>query len=107
MFDSLIPISMEFMEGVILTTGWNAVPEESAAAENFAPKRKMEYLTGRHYARTALGRLLDAPGKGSGKGTGSTGMALQTIGPILSDANRAPIWPEGFVGCISHTRDYC
>ena len=31
-------------------------------------------------------------------------MAAPTIG---WNADRSPIWPEGVVGCITHTRDYC
>ena len=37
--------------------------------------------------------------------------ALQHVGihgePVLSAPNRAPIWPTGAVGSITHTKDYC
>ena len=48
--------------------------------------RLLEFRGGRHCARSALGRL------------GLTGT------PVLRASDRAPVWPEGFVGSIAHTR---
>lgn len=57
----------------------------------FTPNRQAEFITGRYLARKALLEL------------GSP----ETIVPV--GKNRAPRWPTGFVGSISHTNDivYC
>jgi phosphopantetheine--protein transferase-like protein len=89
MLESLLPPGVYAVEGPILTSDWNATPEELARAAAHTPHRKAEFLTGRTYARRALRAL---------------GIEAGTIG---SHADRSPIWPEGTVGCISHTRDYC
>ncbi len=62
-------------------------PCEYALVRNAVAKRKGEFAAGRHCARLALARL--------------------HIGEsaILQDANGCPIWPEGAVGSISHTKD--
>lgn len=52
-------------------------------------KRRREFRAGRHCAHTALQRL---------------GLPRQAI---LRDANRAPLWPHGYLGSISHCRDLC
>lgn len=52
-------------------------------------KRRREFATGRWLAHRALEQL----------GAASI--------PILSGANRQPIWPEGVVGSITHCRGYC
>jgi len=62
-------------------------PEEADAARNARAERLLEFRGGRHCARVALSRL-GAPG-----------------GPVLRAADRSPIWPEGVVGSITHTRD--
>lgn len=77
------------MEGPILADGWEVAPAEAEWASGFGPKRKAEFLTGRSYARRALGLL----------GTDSP--------PIGAHPDRSPMWPEGIAGCITHTRDYC
>lgn len=72
-------------------------PDSEAAADMAAPlppqlmravpKRKAEFLAGRRCAAEAIRRL--------------TG---QTIFPGMGE-DRAPIWPEGVVGAISHSGD--
>lgn len=52
-------------------------------------KRQREFRAGRHCAHAAM-ELLGHPRQ-----------------PILRDAHRAPIWPTGFLGSISHCRDQC
>ncbi len=52
-------------------------------------KRQREFRAGRHCAHTALQQL---------------GLAKQAI---LRDANRAPLWPKGYLGSISHCQDLC
>src|SRR5689334_9383768 len=92
MLESLLPAGVYAVEGPILTSDWDATPEELARAAAQMPHRKAEFLTGRTYARRALRAL---------------GIEAGTIG---SHADRSPIWPsgpEGAAGCISHTKDYC
>jgi len=62
-------------------------PEE-ALVEKSAPKRRREFALGRACARSALEKL--------GHGGAVIGRA----------ANGAPLWPQGIIGSITHTRDY-
>jgi 4'-phosphopantetheinyl transferase EntD len=62
---------------------------EEALVANAVPKRRNEFSTGRAAARTALDRLGARPV------------------PIPADADGAPMWPSGFVGSLSHTRQHC
>lgn len=62
------------------------LPEEAAALPHARSARILEYRAGRHCARVALARL------------GVTGF------PVLRAPDRTPVWPEGFVGSIAHTR---
>jgi 4'-phosphopantetheinyl transferase EntD len=55
------------------------------AVRGAADKRRLEYLAGRHCARVALARL------------GERGHVLR------AGADRAPVWPPGLVGSITHT----
>ncbi|MBL3608796.1 4'-phosphopantetheinyl transferase family protein [Rhodovulum sulfidophilum] len=61
-------------------------PEQLARA---MPKRCCEYLAGRLLARAALAAL-GHPG-----------------GPVLPGPGRAPVWPAGAAGSISHSADIC
>ncbi|CCV10739.1 4'-phosphopantetheinyl transferase superfamily protein [Mesorhizobium sp. STM 4661] len=63
--------------------------EEELSLSKAVPARRLEFRAGRIYARQALRSL---------------GIAACTI-PI--GAARAPIWPAGTVGSISHTRSLC
>ena len=73
------------------------IPEEAAfeySAEEQAMRtageyRKREFVSGRNCAREALARL-DFP-----------------QGPILADDFGVPVWPEGSLAVISHSRGYC
>jgi 4'-phosphopantetheinyl transferase EntD len=65
------------------------LPAERAAVAAAHPRRQREFATGRVCARALLSRL------------GAT-----TV-PLLSRRSRAPVWPAGFVGSISHTRGLC
>lgn len=62
------------------------LPEEAAAIKSGRGERLLEFRGGRHCARRALERL-GLPGA-----------------PVLRASDRAPVWPEGFVGSIAHTR---
>ena len=89
MLESLLPPGVHAVEGPILFGEWDATPEEMMRTADHMAHRKAEFLTGRTYARRALRSL---------------GMPAPTIG---WNADRSPIWPEGVIGCITHTRDYC
>ena len=63
--------------------------EEVKAIERAVPKRKREFTAGRVCARRALSRFGVSPGA------------------LPPKPDRSPPWPEGFVGSITHTRDWC
>lgn len=63
---------------------------ELEAVAGAAQTRIEQFTAGRVCARVALGRF---------------GVASTT--PILAGEDRAPIWPPGFVGSISHTDTWC
>ncbi len=65
------------------------LPEEAAAVGRAAPRRIMEFAAGRHCARAALAELGFPPE------------------PLLPGTDRAPSWPEGFAGSITHTQTHC
>ncbi len=64
-------------------------PEEWDAVAKARAARRSEFAAGRASARHALSKL------------GGPAVALP-VGP-----GRAPVWPEGFVGSITHTDDFC
>lgn len=66
------------------------LPPERPAVAGAVEKRVWQYTAGRICARRALARL---------------GLPEET--PIVMGGDRMPIWPEGFVGSISHTDHWC
>ncbi len=64
-------------------------PEERRLIQHAVPKRVREFTAGRICARIALSRLQQPP----------------PPMPILPGAQRAPIWPTGYTGSITHTDD--
>lgn len=64
-------------------------PEEAALVERAVDKRRREYTAGRLLAREAAASL------------GVDDLVL------VNDERRAPMWPEGLVGSITHTRTWC
>lgn len=60
------------------------------------PKRKAEFLAGRYCAREALALLEGSPDVAN----------AQAMARIGIGANREPLWPDGFVGSITHTHGY-
>jgi 4'-phosphopantetheinyl transferase EntD len=66
------------------------VKAEYPLVEGAAQTRVEQFTAGRVCSRAALGRF---------------GVAATT--PILRTEDRAPIWPPGFVGSISHTDSWC
>src|SRR5689334_15703855 len=63
-------------------------PEEAPLVAHAVPKRRAEFTTVRHCARTALETLGVAPG------------------PILRGVRGAPVWPPGIVGSMTHCAGY-
>ncbi|WP_433262738.1 4'-phosphopantetheinyl transferase family protein [Actinosynnema sp. CS-041913] len=63
-------------------------PEEEELIAEAVDKRRKEFTTGRHCARTALGQLGFAPV------------------PLLPGPRREPTWPSGVVGSITHCKGY-
>lgn len=67
--------------------GLMLLPEEEAALTSAAaPLRRREFAAGRNLARAALTRIGLAP-------------------CAIPRADRAPVWPRGAVGSITHTRE--
>lgn len=64
-------------------------PEEHALVARAVLKRQRELATGRVLARRLLADVGAPPG------------------PLSSGPDRAPLWPPGFSGSISHTDDVC
>ncbi|MFK4066906.1 4'-phosphopantetheinyl transferase [Streptomyces sp. NPDC029674] len=63
-------------------------PEEAAVVANAVAKRRNEFTTVRHCARTALARIGVPPA------------------PILPGHRGAPGWPDGVVGSMTHCAGY-
>ncbi|MFV2038689.1 MAG: 4'-phosphopantetheinyl transferase [Acidimicrobiales bacterium] len=63
-------------------------PEEGAALGEVVDGRRWDWVMGRRCAREAMERL-----------------GVQPV-PLLSGDAREPLWPEGVVGAITHTRGY-
>jgi 4'-phosphopantetheinyl transferase EntD len=63
-------------------------PAEAAVVRAASPERRREFGTVRHCARTAL-RGIGVP-----------------AGPVLPDPDRAPRWPAGVVGSMTHCPGY-
>ncbi len=64
-------------------------PEEEAAIERAVPKRRKEYGAARLLARALFARY-----------------GLPPL-PVLNREDRSPIWPDGYVGSITHTTSFC
>ncbi len=72
---------------IVHATAFNK--REAAAVARAVPRRRDEFLTGRALARQALQELGCPPQE------------------ILPSETRAPIWPERFIGSISHCTGMC
>ena len=66
-----------------------AFPEELAELPRAVDSRRREYLAGRIAAHRAMEKL---------------GLAAR---PVLSSRSRAPVWPRGLVGSLSHNATTC
>lgn len=88
MIRRLLPAEIAVVEGPFADPAEPLAPEEAAAIARAVPARYREFSAGRAFARAALARLGAPPG------------------PLPVGANRAPIWPSGFVGSITHAAGY-
>jgi len=77
------------VEGKVSLVDDQILPEEWAYIQGASPKRRAEFGTGRVYARRALAALGVAPA------------------PLLPGIDRAPLWPTGIIGSVTHTSGYC
>lgn len=89
MIDSLLPEGIAAVRADAEVAASAPHPDELERAETMGPRRRHEFLLGRACARRALSQL------------GVEGFAL------LSDVDRAPVWPDGIVGSITHSGDFC
>lgn len=87
--ESLFPRGVAAFEMRGSASPLDLFPSERVCIEHAAPKRAEEFAAGRLCARAALAVLGVEPG------------------PLLRDENRAPLWPAGFTGSITHTDRYC
>ncbi|UZJ33706.1 4'-phosphopantetheinyl transferase family protein [Streptomyces endophytica] len=88
MIDKLLPaplVTAESFEDAPLS---EMFPEEWALVAGAVPKRQREFGTVRVCARAALSRLGIAPA------------------PLLPGRDRAPEWPDGIVGAMTHCTGY-
>jgi len=85
----LLPTSTVIKGGGLNQLEGFIFPEEEDLIKDAVPKRRREFIAGRIYARQALSELGHPPG------------------PIVKNSCRAPLWPDGFVGAISHTHALC
>lgn len=83
-FEDLLPAGVVLVEGDLDDPRWVAVSEEDALVEHATPERAREFLAGRGCARVGLRAIghVDAP--------------------LLIGPDRAPVWPSGATGSISH-----
>lgn len=71
---------------------------EAALCVSMTPQRRSEFATGRVLYRQALAALLSEPPE-----PGSSPASNSSLMEVLRDG-RAPIWPEGFSGAITHSQ---
>lgn len=88
MIEALLPAAVRAVEVFADLPGVALYPEEQAYVARAVDGRRREFMTGRHCARVALGRL------------GVTPTA------IAKGARGAPCWPAGVVGSITHCAGY-
>lgn len=84
-----LPAGLAWAVSAPVTDRRSLFPQEALAVQRAVPARKAEFAGGRQAARDALAKLGCPPM------------------PILVGEGRAPIWPEGFCGSITHTDGMC
>jgi len=85
----LLPLPVRTAEMDPRMAGEDLLPGEEHAIARAVPSRRREFSAGRTCARQAM-RALGA-------------RAL----PIPQGQDRAPVWPDGLVGSITHTQTWC
>ncbi|MFG2286687.1 MULTISPECIES: 4'-phosphopantetheinyl transferase [unclassified Streptomyces] len=88
MIDKLLPAPIVTAEAFQDAPLSEMFPEEQALVAKAVPKRQLEFGTVRSCARSALSRLGFAPA------------------PLLPGRDRAPQWPAGVVGAMTHCAGY-
>jgi enterobactin synthetase component D / holo-[acyl-carrier protein] synthase len=88
MIEKILPPWVASAEAFDDPPGVTLFPEEEAAIARAVDRRRREFTTARHCARQALAQL-----------------GLPAV-PILPGERRAPGWPDGVVGSITHCAGY-
>ena len=91
-FDAIraaIPESVALAGGSIRHIPTSPFAKETQAVVRAVEKRRREFFAGRHYARAAMAQL-----------------GMDPV-PIAVLPSRAPDWPRGLTGSISHCEDVC
>ncbi len=86
---ALFPRQVSVLSSAVLESLDGLHASERALVARAVPKRQHEFATGRRLAHRLLADF------------GSANFAL------LADGDRAPIWPEGVIGSISHSHGLC
>jgi 4'-phosphopantetheinyl transferase EntD len=88
MIDALFPEGVVVAVASASMAGEPLHPAEAALAERMGDARRREFALGRACARHALAEL-------------------GVSGPVLRGSDRAPIWPPGVVGSLTHCDALC
>lgn len=89
LLDGMFSTAIRTDERRIAALDETSFPEEAVAMAGAITRRRHEFATGRACAREAIGQLGRPPM------------------PLPMGSDRAPVWPEGLVGSISHSRSHC
>lgn len=85
----VLPPPIVVVEGPVDADADSLFEEEAAYVARAVDVRRREFATARRFAREAMARLGRPPT------------------PLVPDEDRAPVWPGGLVGSITHTREHC
>jgi 4'-phosphopantetheinyl transferase EntD len=88
MIEKLLPDGVVAVETFEDVPGQQSFPGEESLVANAVETRRREFITARHCAREALGKLGYAPVA------------------IPAGRKREPLWPAGVVGSITHTTGF-
>lgn len=86
---SLFPCGISVSISALTGSVYQLYKEEAELIDHAIHKRQTEFASGRLCAKDAL-----------------KGLEINDF-PILMDEKRAPVWPGGVSGSITHTRDIC
>ncbi|MBM0238145.1 4'-phosphopantetheinyl transferase superfamily protein [Micromonospora sp. ATA32] len=89
MRDLLPPVVSVAVAGAADWAGVLLPAERACLSERAVQSRRRDFTAGRVCARRAM-----------------AGLGLPAV-PVPSAADRAPVWPDGVVGTITHTTGYC